>query len=177
MLRRWIVLAALLVAVSALPASAQGSGAYIGGSVGASTLSDDLEDIDLDTNSPVTWKAFAGYSIGRFIALEGGYNDFGTHEFGSDALTQDSWGVSGFGILKLNLGPIDIFGKLGMVYASATTNVVGAQLPEVTGTGAAYGGGLAVNLGKLGLRAEAEWFDVEEANKPFTVTGGVTLRF
>ena len=160
--------------MSALPARAQGNGAYVGGSVGVSTLSDDIEDLDIEDT--VAWKAYAGYSLGRFIALEGGYNDFGTHE-DSSLFTQKSWGVSGFGVLKLNIGPIDLFGKFGIVYASGATEAMG--LPEVTlsGTGAAYGGGVAVNLGQLGIRAEAEWFDVTEVSKPITVTAGLTLRF
>ena len=173
MIRRLVLCFAALALTSVLPALAQSNGPYLGASVGVASLGKKIESLDLEDS--VAWKAYAGYSLGRFIALEGGYNDFGSHNYAS-LLDHKIWGVSGFGILKINIGPIDLFGKLGMVYASGTTNLSFVSNTS-TGTGAAYGGGLTVNLGKLGIRAEAEWFDVSEVGKPVTATGGLTIRF
>ena len=33
------------------------------------------------------------------------------------------------------------------------------------------------SLGKVGVRAEAEWFDVSEVGNPFRATAGVTIGF
>jgi len=168
MIRKVSLVASALVLTSALPALAQSHGPYLGASVGV------CKTRDRDYENALAWKAYGGHSLGRFIALEGGYDDLGTRDNGwGDQLRL--WGVSGFGILKINVGPTNLFGKVGITYMRGT--VVDSGSDATTGTGLAYGGGLSVSLGKVGVRAEAEWFDVPEVGKPFRATAGLMIGF
>ncbi len=103
-----VILAATLALSSFAGSSlaAKESGAYIGGGIGSTAYNDDdkLDSYDLDDNS-VGWTVFAGYRFFRFLAIEGGYTNFG--EFSSKRLantTDESFEalyLAGVGILPL----------------------------------------------------------------------------
>ena len=90
---------------------------YLGGSVGTAQIneSDDIADFEFDTDG-LGYKIFAGYNLGLGsgfdFAVEGSYVDFGRYT-SSGAAYQDvectAWDL--FGVGKLDLGPIELFGK------------------------------------------------------------------
>ncbi|MDH3665048.1 MAG: outer membrane beta-barrel protein, partial [Alphaproteobacteria bacterium] len=52
------------------------SGFFLGGSVGAATLDDDIDAFAIDTDS-TSFRINAGWQFSDFFAIEAGYHDFG----------------------------------------------------------------------------------------------------
>jgi len=173
-----VVKVALFTAVTVLLASgmvlADTTGWYVGASGGRSTI-----DIGIIPKEPtnIGYKLYGGYRFGP-LALEGGYVNFGDTSddflFLPLDIEIDGWGI--FGILNLPLGPIDLFGKVGRF--SWDYKMVSA-LPTVNeeGTDSSFGIGGAVRVGPVGVRAEAEVFNIEPIEKVVFFTAGVTYAF
>lgn len=161
-----ITLSMLLFAGSAL-AGAE-SGFYLGASIGSASLdaSDNGFDIDDDDNG---YKIYGGFNFGVVplidLAVEGGYVDFGS--FGSgpgDNVDVDAW--TGFGLAGFKLGPIGLFGKMGMI-SWDTDYGIGSD----SGTDPAYGLGARFQLGSFALRAEYELFDLDDVEIDYLSVG------
>lgn len=177
------------------------TGFYIGGSFGQSKVSDfsssDLNSIlasegitatsttdDKDTG----WKAFAGYRIMKYLAVEGAYANLGevsaniisTAPVAGTANVQvesEAWTISALGILPLN-DKFSLFGRLGLnvwnIDASASgTGSGGATYSDSDdGTGVVYGLGAAFHLTpNLNLRAEWERYDFDGDDLDFMSVG------
>ena len=104
---RIVVVALMVLVLTAGTGFAKTTGFYLGGSVGSGTL--ELPDGEKFTSENVGYKLFAGYRLG-LLAVEGGYVDFGSMKNGVpvDAATT-GWDL--FGVLNLGLGPVDLFGS------------------------------------------------------------------
>jgi opacity protein-like surface antigen len=103
------------------------SGFYIGGGVGQFNVQiDDIDQTDeaiqrLDDDD-TAWKAFVGWRLNPYIAVEAAYIDFGTPNSRSDA--SGSSGdfrahLSGFApyvIGTVPIGPVELFAKLGYYF-------------------------------------------------------------
>jgi hypothetical protein len=178
--------AASLLAVSG--AAMADSGFYLGGSVGNTTLEADFED-PFDPGSDFTfdesdfsWKAFAGYNFDLPVinlGIEGGYRNLGgpsvtiaQESFGIDITAWDVFGVAGF-----DLGPVTVFGKLGIISWDAELTVSGFDAGSEDDQDTAYGVGASFNLGSFQLRAEYEMFDVSDVEDLYMLSAGFVYTF
>jgi outer membrane immunogenic protein len=177
-----ILLVAALLLMSA--ESKADSGFYIGGSVGTA-------GIEIDTGDPVNpvifdeddfaWKAFGGYNFDLPIlnlGIEGGYVDFGgpSADIGGILFAVDSDGFDAFGVLGIDLGPIGVFAKVGVIAWDAEASIDGVTDTD-DGTDPAYGIGAKIGLGSLAFRLEYELFDIEDAEDVAMISAGLVWTF
>jgi hypothetical protein len=181
---------AALVAASLLALSGTAmadSGFYAGGSVGNTTLEVNFEDpieggaFTFD-ESDFSWKVFGGFNFDLPVinlGVEGGYRDLGgpsatfaTETYGIDVTAWDVFGVAGF-----NLGPVNVFGKLGFISWEADLTVAGFDAGSEDDTDTAYGIGAAFNLGSFQLRAEYEMFDISDVEDLYMLSAGFVYTF
>jgi hypothetical protein len=103
------------------------SGFYLGAGVGQFNVQ--IDDIDQTDNAierldddDAAWKAFAGYRINPYIALEGAYIDFGNPSTRSEASGSSGdyrvqlQGFAPYVIGTIPLGPVELFGKIGYYF-------------------------------------------------------------
>ncbi|NHA14634.1 outer membrane beta-barrel protein [Thioalkalivibrio sp. XN279] len=175
---------ALLVAVLlATPAPTYAdSGFYLGGSLGRSFLEGDISDagegsVEFDDGASA-WKGFAGFNIDAFVidlAIEGGYVDFGAPSdriAGSD-VEFDLTGWDVFGLAGVELGPVGVFAKAGFIDWSADLSLDDTRIGSDSGTDPAYGIGARFSLFSAEVRAEYEYFDVEDTDVSLVSVGVV----
>jgi opacity protein-like surface antigen len=181
-------LAASLVAAALLlsgPAMAD-SGFYLGGSLGNTALEVNFDDdqggfIPFD-ESDFSWKLYGGFNFDLPVinlGVEGGYRSLGgpsttfaSETYGIDITAWDAFGVAGF-----NLGPVTVFGKLGMVSWDAELTVAGFDVGSLDDQDTAYGLGASFNLGSFQLRAEYEMFDVSDVEDLYMLSAGFVYTF
>jgi outer membrane immunogenic protein len=164
---------AFLAVAGFVPAGAAyaASGPYIGGSVGSVTVAVDIPDEDLGETfefdeSDFAWKGFAGYNFDLGVidlAIEAGYVDLGAPSadlLGSE-VELDINGWDAFGVLGVDIGPIGVFAKAGMVSWDASASIDGFDAGSDDGSDPAYGIGARFALGNLEIRGEYEMFDID----------------
>jgi len=165
--------AALLLSFAPLAAVAD-TGFYIGGSVGSATLEADINDPTIPSlpssidEDDTAFKVFGGY---RFdlpvidLAVEAGYVDFGKPDIDvlGEPLTIETTGINAWGIASLDVGPIDVFGKLGLVAWDAKAAFLDETASE-DGSDLGYGLGAAFNVGPLQIRGEYEIYDLDDTD-------------
>ena len=171
-----------------LPLGAQAeSGLYAGGSVGSVTIQADIpddigEEFEFDEND-FAWKAFAGYNFDLAVldlAIEGGYVDLGAPSgdiLGTNLeLNLDGWDV--FGLAGLQLGPIGVFAKAGVISWDIEATVEGIDdSSSDDGTDPAYGVGARFSLGSLEIRGEYEMFDLDNVDDIYMLSAGLVWTF
>ena len=116
------------------------------------------------------YKIFGGYRL-KAIPLLDFAGEAGYHYFGKASQTvlgqnveYKMQGASAAGLVILPLGPVDFFGKGGAIYSSLDKNI-GGTASSKTGTNAFYGAGIGFHIGRFGIRAEYEYFDVSNLNR------------
>ena len=167
-----------LVCSSAFAQDAENDeGFYIGGGIGQFNVRiDDVDDtdeaiqtLDDDDNS---WKAFVGWRMNPYFALELAYIDFGgpSDRFDASGSSGDfQVDLSGFApylIGTIPLGPVELFGKVGYYFydIDLTADFDDPTFPDVDG-GASdedllYGFGVGMTLfERLNARLEYEKID------------------
>jgi len=159
------------------------SGFYIGGSIGSALLEAKDADADFDFDGDdFAAKAFVGYNIDAFIidlAIEGGYVDFGNPSdtvVGSE-VEFDVTGWDLFALAGVELGPVGVFAKAGMISWDVDASLDGTRLGSDSGTDPAYGVGARFSLWSAEIRAEYEYFDVESTDDLSMVSVGVAWTF
>jgi hypothetical protein len=85
----------------------------------------------------------------------------------------DADGVSAFGVGFLAVGPVDLFGKLGLI--AWDTNFRGGL--ENDGTDFAYGVGAQFRVWSISVRAEYEVFDLSDVDDLSMISVGLTYTF
>lgn len=163
------------------------SGPYIGGSVGSATIEAEVPDenlgevFDFDEDD-FAWKAFGGYNFDLDVvdlAIEGGYVDLGSPsgDFLGSAVELDVTGWDVFGLVGINLGPVGLFAKAGMISwdAEATIDAIGDGGDD--GTDPAYGIGARFALGALEIRGEYEYFDIDSVEDVYMLSAGLVFNF
>jgi outer membrane immunogenic protein len=169
------------------PAQAD-SAAYIGGSVGDATIEVDVPDAGNIDNvfefdeSDFAWKAFGGFDFDLTVldlSIEGGYVDLGSPsgpvedtEIGLDVT---GWDV--FGLVGIELGPIGVFGKAGVISWDADTTIDAIETGGDDGTDPAYGIGARFKFETLEIRGEYEYFDIDSAQDVYMLSAGAVWRF
>lgn len=152
------------------------SGAYLGASLGSSSIDVSGGGVSYDDND-MGFKVFGGYNFGLVplvdVAIEGSYVDFGTAE-GAGTETSVT-GLDAFGLVGLSMGPMSLFGKLGAIYWDGEASGTGGSADD-SGTNPAYGIGLQFQLFSIALRAEYELFALDDVDIGF-VSAGVSYTF
>jgi hypothetical protein len=191
--RTAVVRAGALTLVLALFGVAQAaeSGFYLGGSIGQTTLKvpSDIVDVPDFSEDDTGYKIFAGYNwnLALFnLGIEGGYVDLGSP---SDSLLVDTsikidadgWNLWGMG--GVNLGPFDIYAKVGMISWDASLSISGVDpgfgVGSLSDSGSDYGYGLGarVALGKFHIRGEWELYDIEDTDDVYMFSLGLAWQF
>lgn len=159
------VLSVLLIALWPAVAANADSGFYVGGSVGTAATELDVEDVEFDEDD-FAWKGFGGFNFDLAVvdlAVEGGYVNFGSPGANVSGLDIDIDldALTGFGLVGIELGPIGVFAKAGLVSWDAEATIDGIGSNDDSGTDPAYGVGARFSIGSVELRAEYELFDID----------------
>jgi hypothetical protein len=165
-------------------ASAQ-TGFYAGAGLGLSSLQADIatngfEDFDLDENE-FAWKAFAGFNLDvPFVdfAVEGGYVDLGSPSVDvlGENLSIDATGWNAFAVGAVDVGPLALFAKLGLVAWDAEVTAGDFDVND-DGTDIAYGVGARIGLGPIQLRGEAEFFEIDAVDSSYLISASAVWQF
>ena len=162
------------------------SGFYLGGGVGSGTLNADVPtggatEPEFSGNA-TAWKAFGGYNFGVVpfldLAVEGGYVNLGEPGDVVELLPVSATidGMSAFGLVGVNLGPVGLFAKAGMINWDAELTIDGVKESD-SGSDPAYGVGAKMQFGSLAVRLEAERFDIQDINDLYMVSLGLVWTF
>lgn len=153
---------------AALQARAE-SGLYLGGGIGQATVKDGTPAGEFDADN-AAYKVFVGYRVGLLpfmdLAAEGGYVNFGkpSQTLGGQNAEFKLHGAYGAGLLIFPVGPIDLYGKLGIINAQAESRF-GVTSSSSTDTDAFYGAGVGFRIWKIGLRAEFERYQIRNVDR------------
>jgi hypothetical protein len=164
------------------------AGFYAGGSLGSATIQADIPDaenidevLEFDEDD-LGWKAFGGYNFGLdflALAIEAGYVDLGkpSGTFLDNELEVDVTGLDVFGLAGLQLGPIGVFAKAGVISWDIEATIDGIDAGDDDGTDPAYGVGARFNLGSLEIRGEYEMFDLDNVDDVYMLSAGLVWTF
>lgn len=169
------IMAALLLLTSGGAAVAADNGIYIGGSVGRADLQiDDVAGLDDFKGDDTGFKLIAGIRPLDWLAVEANYVNFGEPEdtVGASRLKADGDGISAFAVGFLPVGPVDVYGKLGLI--SWDSEIAGF---DEDGTDLAYGVGAQFRVWSFSVRAEYEIFDVDDVDDLNMLSIGATFTF
>lgn len=159
------------------------AGFYLGLGLGDFSSSlDDFEDFDqLDFDSDDTpIKAFGGWRLNRFFAVQLDYIDFGRSSTAVGLLNieSDTSGLAPNIVGTLPIGFFELFAKAGMMWYDVDLNV--ANDPELSDSGEdpIYGVGVGLTLvERLNLRLEYEIVDIEALDDAEAVWLTASWRF
>jgi len=187
-IRAGLVTSVIAAAALLLSGAARADGGfYAGGSIGSATIAAEVPDIgsvpiDFD-ESDFGWKILGGYLFDLPVldlGVEAAYVDLGAPSFDvlGDALTIDVTGLSLFGLAGIELGPVGVFGKVGMINWDAELSVSGfGEVATDDGSDPAYGIGVRFALGSIEIRGEYEMFDVDDTDDVYMLSAGLVWRF
>jgi hypothetical protein len=196
------VLAAACLIVTAAPVTAN-IGPYAGASIGIATIEDDHR-IDLDgerrrlsfDGDDTAFKFYGGWMFNTFFGLEAGYVNFGSPSdgvrFAADPGTLrgkaevELWGWTAALVGSLDLGVVDVFGKVGMLawdgrvkfrgtFDDGSGAVSTGFSDRSNGEDLMYGIGGSYRIGNLRIRLEYEKFDVSGTDDVDLVSVGLTF--
>lgn len=180
-----LVLAA--VCLLFVPAAFAEIGLYAGGSIGNASSEVDVSGFDALDEDEMGWKVFGGLNFDPILfdlATEIGYVDFGSpsNDIGVGEVEFDLDAVTAFGLLGFDLGPLGVFGKLGLVNWDASTAFSGGGGSfSDDSTDPAYGIGARIQLLSLEARVEYEMFDIDidgTSSSDFNmISAGLVWRF
>lgn len=183
-----ITVASVLLAFMAGPALAQRDedragqnlrGFYLGGGIGDFSSSidevnrlDQIDDAGIDfSDGDNAVKLFAGWNFNRFFALQGDYVDFRSQSGAVSPSVSGTSDVDGFApslVGTLPIGPVELFGRVGVMFYNIDINLNGGQLIDDSANDMVWGAGIGIDvLDRLNLRLEYESIDIpqlDEAN-------------
>jgi len=171
---------ALLGLAVLFSSAAHADGLSLGASVGYVNIEDSEPGFDFEAND-TGYKLFANYEFSNHLGIEAGYIDFGEPDDSFQGLSGEidasGWNVYGVGNLPLSDG-VDLFAKAGIVSWNADSIIDGVLVDTSDGNDLALGFGGRWNVtDNLGFRAEADWFDIDEADSVWMASIGFELRF
>jgi opacity protein-like surface antigen len=194
-MRKKILLAGVL-SMASVVAQAADNGIYVGLGLGNAKVEekDVLDDFDFDQDG-LGYKVFIGVRPLDWLGFEADYVNFGDkdEDYSFDVagetfdfnLKLEGYGIAGYAVGFIPIGPVDIFGKVGLVSWDTKAKSDGvAGLPETafnwqrdSGEDLAYGVGVQFRLLSLGLRAEYEIFDIDGLDDANFLSVGVSYTF
>jgi hypothetical protein len=145
------------------------SGLYLGAGLGQATIKDDTGSGNFNS-SDAAYKVFAGYRFNLIpiidLAAEVGYNDFGkpSQDVGGQNVQFKLHGPDAAGLLIFPLGPLDLYGKVGVLAWSVDASAGGTSSSK-TGSDPFYGIGIGFQIWKIGIRAEYERYKVKDVDQ------------
>ena len=155
-------------------------GLSLGASYGYANIKTSDQDFTFDA-ADSGYKLFGTYMFSNGFGIEGGYTDFGAPD--DDILGQvasidaEAWSLYGVGALGLSES-FDLFAKAGVISWDAESKVFGVPVDVDDGQDLALGIGAKFNTsGSLGLRAEFEWFDIDDADAVWMASVGFEFNF
>lgn len=167
-----IVLASLLT-----PTFAQAVEVYVGGGVGsdfeAGTATDPLTSHLGTSTTGDRYKLFAGLGLGRYLAVEASYYDFGGKRCCEPLVPDlgfafDTDGYSAAVVGRLPLGRVALFGKVGTLWwdeSGQLITIAGAAPWSKHGTDMLTGAGVGFRLtDHFHLRGEWERFEFADSS-------------
>ena len=183
-----VTVAGALLALMAGPALAQddrsgGSagdnteGFYLGGGVGDFSAAvdeidelDDVDDVGIDfSDGDNATKIFAGWNFNRFFAVQGDFVNFGESSgFVSSSAqgTSDVQGIAPSVVGTLPIGPVELFGRVGVMFYEVDLNLTGGRLVDESGEDLVWSAGIGIDvLDRLNLRLEYEEIDIQELDE------------
>lgn len=202
-----ITVAGVLLALTAGPALAQRDrdrdddrpghnldGLYIGGGVGdfsseARNINNpgDVNNVGIDfTDSSNATKLFAGWAFNRFFAVQGDYVDFGESSGAvapsvtraGGTATSDVQGFAPSIVGTIPLGPIELFGRVGVMFYDVSQNLTGGQLVDGSGSDMVWSAGIGLDIkDRLNLRLEYEEIDIEQLSRADAVWLNAAWKF
>jgi len=173
-------LAAVLLGLS-IPYAHAASGFYLGAGLGQSTVRDDTGSGEFDA-SDVAFKAFVGYRFNLIpiidLAAEGGYTDFGkpSQSVGGQNVLFKLHGLNAAGLLIFPLGPVDLYGKVGVLSWSLEASGFGTT-SSTTGTDPFYGVGVGFRFGGVGIRGEYEQYQIKDVDRVRMLSVSAVFQF
>lgn len=152
-----------LVPVSALA----DSGFYIGAAAGGATQDIELGGPPEIEEDDTALKIFGGYKFDVSVvdlSVELGYVDFGEAEISTVAgqVLFAPTGINLWGVAGLELGPVDLFAKLGYIAWDLETTTFAGRVSD-DGTDFGFGLGAGFDIGKVQIRGEYELYDTSNA--------------
>ncbi len=165
--------------VAVLASTASMAGTYFGGALGQASTEHDVSNVNFDGDS-TGWKIYWGSRFMKFFGAEASYIDFGSPDatIGGETWKASSQGGDAFLVGALPIGShLELFVKAGIVYVNAETTILGA-FKSISDTSSAYGAGAVVIFGgHLGVRLEAEKFEVSDLDSLWMYSLGLEFRF
>jgi hypothetical protein len=167
-------------------------GFYLGGAIGDFSANLDrpgaVDDVDLDFDDQDAERLYAGWRFNPYVAFQVDYTDFGEGVAQGAAATNligisagsDGWTPSVVGTLPI--GPVELYGKVGMMFYNVDVNLSAnnnlGQTFDDSGQDPVYGVGIGVTvLEHLNLRAEYERLDIENFDDANAVWLSANWRF
>ncbi len=144
------------------------SGFYIGVAAGGATQDIVLGDAPEIEEDDTAFKVFGGYKFDMSIVdlgVELGYVDFGEAEVSTNAgdLVFAPTGINLWGVAGLELGPVDLFAKLGFIAWEVESTTFAGRVSD-DGTDYGFGLGAGFDIGKVQIRGEYELYDPSDAD-------------
>lgn len=192
-MKQWLV---LVLGLTAAPlASAQAlSGGFVGYGVGSYAYRETSGGVVIIDDSASSWRAFGGYEIKRYFAVEGSWGRSGALKGSYDA------NIPGYGLATFDLqGKYETytiravgmlpFKRFKLVGGGGYYNTrldlnlrvrgVPGEINDNTGTedGTTLFAGLQYDLTVMGIRFEYEWFDQSQGTKASQATINLLFRF
>jgi outer membrane immunogenic protein len=178
-----VVLAASAMMLMSTESKAD-SGVYLGGSIGQAGVK--VEDIAVaaatfDEND-FAWKAFGGFNFDLPVinlAVEAGYVNLGgpSGDVLGETLQIKTDGFDAFGVIGIDIGPLGVFAKYGLISWDAEFTVDGLSEGAEDGSDPAYGIGATFGIGSIDVRAEYEVFDIADSDDVSLVSVGIVWTF
>lgn len=156
------------------------SGFYVGVGVGQASVGDiDGGEGSFSFDGDDTgYKAIVGYNFGIVplvdLGIEAEYVDFGEPD--DNGVTVDGDALAAFGVAGVNLGPVGVFGKVGMAAWDADASDGITSISD-DGTDLAYGIGARFHIASFQIRAEYEMFDIDAADDVSLLSASVLYTF
>jgi OOP family OmpA-OmpF porin len=174
---RFLAAAAFLHAFPALGAD----GFYLGAGAGVATFRDEVNAETFDSDD-VGVRAFAGWRFDAVplvdFAVEAAYTDFGrpSQTVNGQEVEFKLRGSSLAGLLIFPLGPLDFYGKAGILGWKSDRNVPGTTTSR-SGTDPFYGVGAGFYFWKIGIRAEYERFQIKDTDRVEMLSVNALIQF
>src|SRR5262245_30383326 len=147
-------------------------GLYIGGGIGDFSSSideinrlDQIDDAGIDfTDGDNATKLFAGWNFNRYFAVQGDYVDFGDQSGAVSPSVSGTSNVKGFApsiVGTLPIGPVELFGRIGMMFYNVDVNLNGGQLIDDSANDMVWSAGIGIDIkDRVNLRLEYEQIDI-----------------
>ena len=163
-------------------------GLYIGGGIG--DFSSSIDDIDsltqindsIDfTDGDNATKLFAGWAFNRYFAVQGDYVDFGDQSGAVSPSVSGTSNVKGFApsiVGTLPIGPVELFGRIGMMFYNLDVNLNGGQLIDDSANDMVWSAGVGIDIkDRLNLRLEYEQIDIPQFDQANAVWLNAAWKF